>query len=340
MLRAGATAAFTPDHVLAAALAARASARISPRVAGVHHLGKHLDVAELRLHAGSPLAGQTIAEAGIRAQTGATIVGIWVGGELLRQPPITTRLDAGNILVVVGSQEAIDRLGRVATAAPRRGALLVIGRSGIGDKVAELLRDAGEQVRVLNAEPAGGVDIVGDPLNTKVLEQAGVRDAQAVILTLETDSATIFTAAVIRSLAPDVVMVAGVSRVENVSRIHRAGADFALSVSQVAGQLLTYHILGQESVSLEAAIRLVATSGESLAGRPLEEYRVRERTGCSVVAVERGHEVIVEFAPDFEVRPEDTVYVSGTSDAIADYFKGFPNTRAWPTARLDETAVG
>ncbi|MEK6686829.1 MAG: NAD-binding protein, partial [Gemmatimonadota bacterium] len=190
-----------------------------------------------------------------------------------------------------------------------------------------------EEVQVLDRQPGPGVDLVGDPLNLKVLNQAGAPDAQAIILALETDSATIFTSAVIRGLAPDVVILAATSRVENVSRIHRAGADFALSVSQVAGQLLTYHLLGQESFSLEAAIKLVATSGENLAGRPLDTFRLRERTGCSVVAVERGDAVIVEFEAGFEVLPEDTVYVSGTNEAVDTYFKGFPNTRAWPAVR-------
>lgn len=340
MLRAGATAAFTPDHVLAAALAARASPLISPRVAGVRHLGQHLEVAEFRLYPGSPLAGKTIAEAGIRRQTGATIVGMWVGGELIRQPPIDTRLDPGNILVVVGSHDAIGRLGTTATATPRRGAILVVGHGPLGEKVAELLRDAGENFRVLAATEAPGVDIVGDPLSARVLEQAGAREARAIVLTLESDSATIFTAAVVRSIVPDAVVVAGTRRVENVSRIHRAGADFALSVGQVAGQLLNYHILGQQSVSLEAAIKLVATSGESLTGRPLEEFRIRARTGCSIVAVERGDQVIVEFDPAFEVLAEDTVYVSGTTEAVATYFKGFPNTRAWPAMQAGTTLVG
>jgi Trk K+ transport system NAD-binding subunit len=326
MISAGATAAFTPDHVLAAALAARASPRIKPIVAGAPHLGEHLEVAELRLHAGTPLAGKTIAEAGIRAQTGATIVGIWVRGELVRQPPAHTRLDPGTILVAVGSHDAIGRLGQAATAAPRRGASLVVGYTRVGEKVAEFLMDAGEDVRVLDAQPGAGVDVVGDPLNAKVLEQAGVREAQAVVLTRETDSATIFTAAVIRSLAPDAVIIAGARRVENVSRIHRAGADFVLSVSQVAGQLLTHHILRQESLSLEAAVKLVATSGASLSGRPLEAFPIGE-TGCAVVAVERGDEVIVELGAGFEVRRDDTVYVSGTNEGIAAFFRHFPDTR-------------
>ena len=71
-------------------------------------------------------------------------------------------------------------------------------------------------------------------------------------------------------------------------------------------------LLGQESVSLDVATKLVATSGVSLTGRPLDAIRVRELTGCLVVAVERGDGVIVEFDPDFEVQPDDTVYITGT----------------------------
>jgi len=96
ILRAGATSAFTPDHVLAAAIAARASGKISPRLSGVRHLGRHLEVAELRVQATSPLSGVTLAEAGIRAKTGATVVGLWAGGSLIRQPDMATTRSAGS----------------------------------------------------------------------------------------------------------------------------------------------------------------------------------------------------------------------------------------------------
>ena len=60
---------------------------------------------------------------------------------------------------------------------------------------------------------------------------ASPRDvARRVGFALESDSATLFATAVLRNLAPDVILIAGVNRAENVSRIHRAGADFALSV--------------------------------------------------------------------------------------------------------------
>jgi Trk K+ transport system NAD-binding subunit len=333
MLRAGANTAFTPTHVLAAALAARASVRISPRVAGVRRLGHHLEVAELRVTRASPLAGRTLADSSIRARTGAIVVGLWVGDRLVRQPSVTTRVDPGTILVAVGSQASIARLGELATPVPRKGPFLVLGHGHVGSKVAEFLRDAGEAVTVVHPDPMPGVDIEGDPLDLQLLTRAGTREAQAVILTLDSDSATLFAAAVVRDLAPEAVIIAGANRVEHVARIHRAGADFALSVGQVAGQLLAYHLLGQESVSLEAEIKLMATAAGGLAGQPLVTSRIRDRTGCSVVAVERGDEVIVEFPEGFVVEAGDVVYLSGTNETLAEYFRHFPDTRVSPVAR-------
>ncbi len=327
MVRAGATTAFTPTHVLAAALAARASMKISPRVAGVRHLGEHLEVAELRVHAASPFAGKTIGEARIREQTGATIIGLWVGGVLSAQPKLDSRLDVGTIIVAIGSHPSIDRLGALATPVPREGAFLVVGNTDIGRKVAEFLRDAGEAVRLLAAAEGPGVDVVGDHLDNRVLERVGVGGLQGIILALDSDSATLFATAVMRSLSPDAMIMAGVRQAENVSRIHRAGADFALSMSQVAGQLLSYHLFGQSAVSLEGKIKIVATAAGNFVGRPLLKHWIRDRTGCSVVAVERGEGILVDFDETFEVRDGDIVYLSGTNETIQAYFQMFPATR-------------
>jgi len=333
LLRAGANIAFTPSHVLAAAIAARASVKISPRLSTVRQLGQHLQVAELRIHASSPFAGKSVGDARIRAQTGATVVGLWSGGELLRQPPVSTIIGVGMIVVAVGGPQAIERLGALATPVRRDGVLLIVGDSEIGRKVASFLREAGEQVRVVQPEAAEGVDVVGDPLSPDVLKQAGAADAQAVVVSFDSDSATLLASAVTRNLAPEVVIIAAASRAENVSRIHRAGADFALSVGQVAGQLLAYHLLGQESVSLEAEIKIVSTSAGTLAGRSIGTTWIREKTGCSIVAVERGDEIIVEWDEQLTLQESDTVYVSGTSETIAEYFRVFPGTQHAPAAR-------
>jgi Trk K+ transport system NAD-binding subunit len=199
--------------------------------------------------------------------------------------------------------------------------------------VAEFLRDAGESVTIVDSEPDPRVDYVGDPFNPELLQQAGIADAQAVILAFGSDSATLFAAAVVRNVAPEVIIIAGTSRQENTARIHRAGADFALAVGQVAGQLLAYHLLGQQSVSLEAEIKLVAAAPGALAERPLNTIEIRERTGCSLVAVERGDDVIVEFPGGFALAPGDIVYITGTNDTIAQFHRAYPGTTSAHIAR-------
>ena len=90
---AGATAAYTPRHVLGAALAARASRKVSPAVAGEQYLGTNLQVSEVRIHAGSVLAGRTIGECQLAHETGVTVIGQWFNGRLDVSPRSGTRID-------------------------------------------------------------------------------------------------------------------------------------------------------------------------------------------------------------------------------------------------------
>lgn len=224
MMLAGATATFTPRHILGAALAARASQRISPRMAGIQQLGRNLQVAEVRVGRDSPLAGRTLDAAAVGTRTGATVIGQWVGGELEVLSGAGTRIEPGGTLVVVGSSQSIERLSDLAAGnvAVRRDGHFVVGGGGeVGRKVAELLEAVGEDVKLIDRQPGPKVDVVGDVLDMRVLDEAGVRNAQAVILALDTDSATLFATVILKDLAPDVPVIARVNRADNVERIHR-----------------------------------------------------------------------------------------------------------------------
>ena len=322
MQLAGATAAFTPNHVLAAAVAVRASARIGPRVTGVEPLGHRLEVAEVRVHDASPLANETLSASGIQADTGVHVVGQWVEDALHSPPPADQPLTPGMILVAAGSPDSIKRLSEVVRPITQEGTIAVAGYGDVGSKLVEMLKDAGEQVCVIDAMAQPGVEVVGDVLDMDVLERAQVAAARVVILACESDSATLLAATVVRNYAPDVPIIACAARVENVGRIQQAGADFALSVSQVAGQLLAHHVLG-EMVSQQARIKLGKLGAGRLAGRYPLESRIRDRTGCSVVAVERAGEVIMDIPPSFILSEADAVYVCGTVDAFNSFYDEF-----------------
>jgi Trk K+ transport system NAD-binding subunit len=329
IILAGATGAYTPRHILGAALAARASQKVSPTVAGIQQLGHRLQVSEARIKRESVLAGKTLAEARIGEHAGVTVIGQWIGGKLLTNPTPDMRLEPGGILILVGSEENIQNFIDVCagtTQLRRHGRFLVAGAGEVGRKVAELLTDAGEETFVINNQPGSGVDLVGNVLDTRVLQEARLKEAQAVILALDADTTTLFATVIAKDLAADVPIIARVNRAENVERIYAAGADFALSISQVSGQILAWRLLGKEAVALDPELRVVKVSARSLEGHRPSDLGIREKTGCSVVAVERDEQLMVELGSEFRFAAQDTIYICGSSEATQKYSEIFPQS--------------
>jgi Trk K+ transport system NAD-binding subunit len=313
--------------VLGAALAARASQKVSPTVAGIQHLGHKLQVGEARIMRDSVLGGKTLAEADFGQHTGVTVIGQWIGGKLITPPTPEMRLEPGAILVLVGNAESLQRFMSVCAGARqlrRHGPFLIAGAGEVGRKVAELLTDAGEETLLIDTQPGPAVTMVGNVLDTQLLKQAGIENVQAIILALNTDSTTLFATVIFKDLAPDVPVIARVNRAENVERIYAAGADFALSISQVSGQLLAWRLLGKESVAVDPELRVIKVSPRGLEKYHPGQSDIRIKTGCTVVAIERGEQLLVEFAPDFRYESDDAVYICGSAEAAQKFYAVFP----------------
>ena len=267
MVQIGATEVFTPAHVLGAALASKASTRISPPAEGMHLLGTKVRMAEFRIHAHADL-------------------------------------------------EIVERM---AMPIRRAGPIVLAGFGAVGQKVVEMLQDAGETCVVIDRASAPGVTLVGNVLERGILAQAGVHDASAVVLALSDDSESVFAAAVVRDYSPDVPLIVRVLRTPNTTRIYRAGADFAISVGQVAGQILAYQLLGEQVLQVENGIKFVRMSAGALAGKHPWGNEELDRTGAKVIAVERHHEVLVEFGQGFEIRADDALFVCGSLNSLDRY---------------------
>jgi Trk K+ transport system NAD-binding subunit len=327
IILAGATAAYTPRHVLGAALAARASEKVSPTVAGIQQLGHKLQVSEVRIPRQSSLAGKTLGEADLAHHAGVTVIGQWVGGKLITASQPEMRLEPGGILVLVGAPENIQRFMGVSGDAKqlrRHGPFVIAGGGEVGRKVNELLLDAGEETFLIDAQPGSEVNLVGNVLDTKVLREANIDAAQAVVLALNTDTTTLFATVIIKEMSPDVPIIARVNLSENLDRTYAAGADFALSISQVSGQLLAWRLLGKEAVAVDSELRVTKLTGCDLATRQPAAPEIRAKTGCSVVAVERADELIVEFGADFRFQRGDALYVCGSAKATERFCRIFP----------------
>lgn len=67
-------------------------------------------ITEMVIPEGSPLAGQTLTTAQIRARTGATVMAVSKRGEDIFSPPPDLRLEPGDVLVTVGTADAKEKL--------------------------------------------------------------------------------------------------------------------------------------------------------------------------------------------------------------------------------------
>ena len=322
MTMAGATMAVTPRHALAAALAARASDKISPRVSGLGQLGP-LAVREIRIEEGSALVGRTLRDAEIGARAGVTVIGQWINGEL-GIPDADRPLRARTILVVVGSEDAVEQIGELfegSTTLRRRGPFVIAGFGEVGKKVQQLLTDVGEETWVVDVKEMPGVDVVGSVLDPEVLCQCRLAQARGVIVALDRDDLTLFTAVLAKEHAPTAPVTARVNQAHNADKIRRAGADFALSISHVSGQMLSRRLLGEESLSIDVQLKLMKVTAKGLVGRHPTELAIRERTGCSVVAIARGGEVIVDLGPTLTFEADDAVYLGGPEEGIRRFLR-------------------
>ena len=333
MLKVGATAVYTPTHVLGAALAAHASPRIRPQVDGLNLLDERIGLTEYRVHPDSPLAGKSLGEIHLRERFGVNLIGQWHGGNFAPARGPQTRIVPNAILVVIGPLENLAKVGELAAAISASGPIVVAGYGTVGHKVVEMLRDAGETTVVIDEQAKPGVDVVGNVLEQSTLEQAGVIQARTVVLALSNDSAGVFATAVIRDYAPRTRIVARVNRAPNVARLYQAGADFALSMGQVAGQLLAYHLLGQSALSVEQRLRCMRVTPGRLVGTHPWKAGVRERSGAAVVAVERAGEVVTDLRAEFLLRADDVVMICGSGASLDQYmleFQASPSPAAPP----------
>ncbi len=319
---AGADDVVRPRRVLGGSLATKATTTVSADLRDTIEFSDALAVTELLVQDHSDLVGQTIPESGIRDRMGITVIGAWFNGEFVPVPGPEHRIDGNTILLVAGQRDDLTELKArtVSTLEHRQNRVLVGGYGVVGHTAAETLVADGASTCVVDLVDRGGVDVVGDITDEEVLEAAGIDGSRSIILTLDDDATTIYATLVIKQVAPEVEIIARANETENIPKLYRAGAEYVLSLSTVTGRMLASVLIEDEEIlTPESQFELVRTTAPRIAGRSLGDVDLRARTGCTVVAAERGDELLTDLGPAFEVREEDALIVAGSDEAINEF---------------------
>lgn len=301
--------------------------RVSAGHAQAHIVGRYrgLVIAEFSAH-DTPLAGKTLAQARLREIAGVSVVGVWERGRMLRPTP-DLELKAQSLPVVAGSQEAMDRLNEYLWIYDTNwNPVVVIGGGKVGGAAASALKARGIPVHMVERDPAlvaliGDLPdrlVVGDAADREIMRSVGIEEAPSVILSTNADATNIYLAAYSRRLNPEASIVSRITHDRNLVSIQRAGADLTLSYAGLGVEMLHALLHGRPPVILGEGVGFhELPCPRSLVGTTLEEGRIGERTGLTVVGIDTEEGLVTDPGPASGLSEGSVLLAIGDAEQVA-----------------------
>jgi Trk K+ transport system NAD-binding subunit len=300
---------------------------LARRITGVdaraHVIGNfgQLLIAEATV-AGTPLAGKTLAQSGIRANTGATVVGLWQRG-VFSMATAQTVLDAYSVMVLAGSAEqlrAYDELFCIYHVSPDP--VMIIGGGRVGRATARALRHREVDYRIIEVDAArvepDDKFVHGSAADLATLTRAGIQKAPALVITTQDDDTNVYLTIYCRRLRPDVQILSRATRERNISTLHRAGADFVLSYASMGATAIFNFLKGTSILLLAEGLHVAETDvPPSLSGKTLAQAGIPQHTSCTVVALRRGSAIQINPGSDTRLDQDSELILICTPEAEA-----------------------
>ena len=272
---------------------------------------------------GTPLVGQTMAQSGIRESFGLAVVGIWERGNFMVPRPDTV-IDSTSVLVLAGSEAAIAHYDEVYSFYHiynvAGNPVIIVGGGRVGTAIAERFRKSDIPYVIIDKKKTHGDDgdryVFGDAADINTLEKALFKEAPAALITTHDDATNIYLTKYLRSLRPDMQILSRAGEERNISTLHRAGANFVMSYASLGANAIFNFLMKREPLLLAEGLNVfhLKTPAE-LAGKTLAQSGIREKTGCSVVAIQHKDATSINPEPGMQLAGDDELILIGTYDA-------------------------
>jgi len=273
-----------------------------------------------RLGASSRLAGQRLGDLSLETTTGVRVIAVRREGGWLVAPDSGTRLEAGDVLLLRGPEQAV---GEVYTDATDREFV----PADAPEPAIDDLERAVDSIVLMKNMSELAVDLAYGAVlfdSTDVAEEVLELEAEVDALQSRFEAWTLQAAARVE----DPVSLRGLVHLASATEVI---SDAALEISEGVLRGLGTHPVVEEAVraSEEVVVRLAVAPGSSLDGATLRDEMVGTATGMRVIAVRRGEEEgatmrgrfgrergdwVVSPRASTELHAGDTLIAKGTPD--------------------------
>jgi len=280
---------------------------------------------------GTPLVGQTLAQSKLRERFGLTVVGIWERGNFIIPTPDTV-IERTSVLVFAGSDISIGKYDEVYSfyqiCKVAGDPVIIVGGGRVGNTVASRFREADVPYLIIEKNRKRSEDdshfVFGDAADIHTLEKAWFEKAPAALITSHDDATNIYLTKYLRSLRADMQILSRASEDRNISTLHRAGADFVMSYASLGANAIFNFLRNEETMLLAEGLNFFHLQApRSLVGKTLAESGIREKTGCTAVAIKHQGNTSINPEPSIRIDKDDELILIGTYDAESSFLSNF-----------------
>lgn len=268
----------------------------------------------------TPLVGKSLRHTRLREDVGLNVLGMWQRGHFENVSP-ETLVTENSVLVVSGSASQFDRYNQLIHGdVSIDGPIIIIGAGRVGRATAQALEKRHLDYRIIEKAPerirSSTHYIEGDSAELEVLEAAGIYETPAVIITTHDDDMNIYLTIYCRKLRPDIQIISRTNLERNIATLHRAGADFVLSYASTGANAIM-NLMGRDNILMiaEGLDIFEVEMPEAMIGKTIAQSHIREKTGCTVVALHHNGKVQVSLDPHQLLPADGKIILIGDPDA-------------------------
>ncbi|NPV04460.1 MAG: potassium channel protein [Syntrophaceae bacterium] len=280
---------------------------------------------------GTPLVGKTLAESRLRESFGVNVVGLWDRGRF-RIPHADTRIERTSVLLLAGSEKNLEAYDEIYSfyhiCKLSSDPVLIVGSGRVGDTIAQRFKERESPYLVIEKNPKRLQDekhyVVGDAADIRTLQRAWIEKAPAALITTHDDATNIYLTKYLRSLRPDMQILSRANLERNVSTLHRAGADFVMSLATLGANAIYNYLINEDTSMLAEGLNIFRLKAPaSLVGRNLAGSRIREVTDCTVVAIRHDGVLSVNPDPKMPIGAGAELILIGTDEGEKKFLQAF-----------------
>lgn len=280
--------------------------------------------------AGTSLVGSTLRETGLRARFSLNIAGLWQRGHFTLGRP-DTMVTPDTVLLLAGTREQLAAYDtEFAVPGTATTSAIIIGGGRVGRAAAHALAKRGVDYRIVEKIPGRSLDavrtVVGDAADLEVLNDAGIKEATSAIVTTHEDAVNIYLTLYCRRLRPDMLILSRSTLERNSITLHRAGADYVFSYSSMGANTIVNMLRGHRMLFVAEGLDVFAVPvPRALVGHTLANSRLRQETGCNVLAVRAGQRATAQVDTSMPLPDGGELILIGDREAEDRFFDRYPS---------------